>query len=439
MNLLPPHPQEPEPITIPTPPTLAPIPPLPAPAALRLHQFLGEVESISSSLVGYPVSQDYEYPELAPFLRFSLNNVGDPFADSFYRENTFAFEHEVIAFFQQHLRATAADTWGYMTAGGTEGNLYGLYLARELFPDGVVYFSEHTHYSVAKVVRVLGARSIMIRGRNDGEIDYDDLRESLKLHRDVPPIVLANIGTTMHGAVDNLDRIRAIFKDLAIARHYIHADAALSGMILPWVANPQPFGFDAGIDSIAVSGHKFIGSPMPCGVVLARRHHVDRVARSVEYVGCMDTTIAGSRNALTPLVLWTALQRRGVDGLRQRAQYCLDLADYAIARFQAHAIPAWRHPNSITVVFPRPADSVIAHWQMAPFQNIAHLITMPHLTPAVVDRVINEIVATTNPCNKSPSSPPPTAPVPSPISPNAWPPEASTSSTSTPPTTTSTA
>lgn len=382
---------------LPAPLAVDPIPPLPPQAAQRLERFLAEVEAMAGSLVGYPCSQDYEYPEIAPFLRFSLNNVGDPFADSFYRENTFAFEREVIAFFQQHLRAAPNDTWGYMTAGGTEGNLYGLYLARELFPDGVVYYSEHTHYSVAKVVRVLGARSIMIRGRDDGQIDYDDLHETLKLHRDVPPILLANIGTTMHGAVDDLDRIHAILKDLAITRRYIHADAALSGMILPWVPDPQPFGFDAGIDSIAVSGHKFIGAPMPCGVVLARRHHVDRVARSVEYVGCMDTTIAGSRNALAPLILWTALQRRGAAGLRQRARFCLELADYAIAQFQAAGIAAWRHQNSITVVFPRPDDSVIAHWQMAPSRNIAHLITMPHLTSAVVDRVVRDIAATLRP------------------------------------------
>jgi len=91
-----------------------------------------------------------------------------------------------------------------LTAGGTEGNLYGLYLGRETYPDGVVYYSEHTHYSAAKIVRVLGARSIMLRGLDNGEIDYDDLRESLKIHRDVPPIILANIGSTMHGAVDDL-------------------------------------------------------------------------------------------------------------------------------------------------------------------------------------------------------------------------------------------
>jgi len=368
------------------------MPPLPAEAARRLAHLLAEVERLSGTFVGYPCSQDFECPEIMPFLRFALNNVGDPFSESLYRENTFAFEREVVAFFQRHLRAPDGETWGYVTAGGTEGNLYGLYLARELYPDGVVYFSEHTHYSAAKIVRVLGARSIMIRGREDGEIDYDDLRETIRLHRDVPPIILANIGSTMHGAVDDLAKIRALLKELAIARHYIHADAALSGMILPWVPEPQPFGFDAGVDSVAVSGHKFIGSPMPCGVVLARRSHVDRVARSVEYVGCMDTTIAGSRNALTPLILWSALQRRGETGLRQRALACIAMADYAISRFKAAGVPAWRHKNSVTVVFPRPGADVIAHWQIAPRNDIAHIITMPQVAREVVNAVVADVV-----------------------------------------------
>jgi histidine decarboxylase len=377
------------------------MPPLPPEAAARLKRFLAGINRFAPTLVGYPCSQDFDYQEIAPFLSFALNNVGDPFSESLYRENTFAFEREVVGFFQKHLRAAAGETWGYVTTGGTEGNLYGLYLARELYPEGVVYYSEHTHYSAAKIVRVLGARSIMVRGRDDGEMDYEDLRETLRLHRDVPPIILANIGTTMHGAVDDLAGIRAIIKDLAIARYYVHADAALSGMILPWVQDPQPFGFDAGVDSVAVSGHKFIGSPMPCGVVLARRSHVDRVARSVEYVGCMDTTIAGSRNALTPLILWSALQRRGEEGLRQRATRCLAMADYAIAQFKAAGIAAWRHKNSVTVVFPRPGDDVIAHWQIAPRQNIAHIITMPHLSHAVIDAIVADVARSLRKISKS--------------------------------------
>ena len=372
------------------------MPPLPPEAAQRLAEFTAEMERISPQFVGYPCSQDYDHPEIVPLLRYALNNVGDPFSESLYQENTFAFEREVIAFFQRCLRTTANETWGYVTSGGTEGNLYGLYLGRELYPDGMVYYSEHTHYSAAKIVRVLGARSIMIRGRDDGEMDYDDLRETLKIHRDVPPIILANIGTTMHGAVDDLNHIRAMLKELAITRYYLHADAALSGMILPWVPEPQPFGFDAGVDSVSVSGHKFIGCPMPCGVVLARRRHVDRVARSVEYVGCMDTTIAGSRNAFSPLILWCAIQRRGEAGLRQRAADCIARADYAIERFKAAGVPAWRHRNSVTVVIPRPSPEVITRWQIAPSREMAHIITMPHVTQPIIDAVVADVAASLN-------------------------------------------
>ncbi len=369
------------------------MPQLPPEAATRLQDLASRIEGYAPNFVGYPCSQDFDYPELRPFLKYALNNVGDPFGESIYRENTFDFEREVIAFFQKHLRASADQTWGYMTAGGTEGNLYGLYLARELYPDGVVYYSEHTHYSAAKIVRVLGARSIMIRGTENGEIDYEDLRETIKLHRDVPPIIMANIGTTMHGAIDDLKHIHAILKDLAITRFYIHADAALSGMILPWVSDPQPFGFDAGIDSVAVSGHKFIGSPMPCGVALALRRHVDRVARSVEYVGCMDTTIAGSRNAITPLVLWSAIQRWGEEGLRKRALECLAVAQYAVDRFQSAGLSAWRHKNSITIVLPRPSSEVVKRWQIAPKGDIAHVITMPHVTRETIDCLVAEVTA----------------------------------------------
>ena len=73
-----------------------------------------------------------------------------------------------------------------------------------MFPEGVVYFSQDTHYSVVKILCVLKARNIMIKSRDNGEIDYDDLRETIRINRDVPVIFLANIGTTMKGAVDDV-------------------------------------------------------------------------------------------------------------------------------------------------------------------------------------------------------------------------------------------
>ncbi len=360
----------------------------------RLDDFYRAMEKESSRFVGYPSNGVFDYSDLYRFLRFPLNNVGDPYVEGTYRVNSRSFEQDVLRFFAKMYRAPEDNYWGYVTSGGTEGNMYGLYLARELLPEGIVYFSEETHYSVSKVLRVLAQRNIMIKTLANGEIDYEDLRETLRIHRDVPPIILANIGTTMKGAVDNVNTIHEILRDFALPNFYIHCDAALSGMILPFVKDPEPYDFAAGIDSISVSGHKMIGSPMPCGIVLAKKTNVDRIARSVEYVGTLDTTISGSRNGLSPLFLWSAIRTLGEAGFREMVVRCLMMADYAIERFREEGLEAWRNNNSVTVVFPRPAPPVPEKWQIAVSHDIAHMITMPHVTRELVDELVGDIAGT---------------------------------------------
>ena len=357
----------------------------------RLDDFYRAMERESSSYVGYPSNGLFDYSDLYRFLRFPLNNVGDPFVESTYRVHSRSFEQDVLRFFAKMYHAPKDNYWGYVTSGGTEGNMYGLYLARELLPAGIVYYSEETHYSVSKVLHVLALRNIMIKAGANGEIDYEDLRETLKIHRDVSPIILANIGTTMKGAVDNVATIHEILDDLALPNFYIHCDAALSGMILPFVKDPEPYDFSAGIDSISVSGHKMVGSPMPCGVVLAKKKNVDRIARSVEYVGTLDTTISGSRNGLSPLFLWSAIRKLGRSGFREMVVGCLKTADYAIERFRAEGVDAWRNNNSVTVVFPRPAPAVLKKWQIAVSEDVGHMITMPHVTRELVDELVVDI------------------------------------------------
>ena len=356
----------------------------------RLNGLLRDFESLKLQQVGYPCNQNFDYSALLPFLNYCPNNVGDPFHDSNFRSNTHEMEREVIGLFADMMHLSRDDAWGYVTSGGTEGNMYGLYIGREMFPDGVVYFSQDTHYSVVKILRVLKSRNIMIKSQDNGEIDYEDLYETIRINRDSPVIFIANIGTTMKGAVDDVGRVREILDDLAITNFYIHADAALSGMVLPFVDEPQPYGFDAGFDSVAVSGHKMIGSPMPCGVALTKREYVGRIARSIEYVGVLDTTLTGSRNAITPLMLWYAFEQHGLDGFREIVGECISVAEYAVSRFNDSGIPAWRNRNSVTVVFPRPSEEVIRRWQLAPYEDIAHLIAMPHVTREIIDSVVDD-------------------------------------------------
>lgn len=371
----------------------------------RLDNFYQEIQQESQLILGYPCNAIFDYSPLYRFLQYTLNNVGDPYLPGNFHLNTHDFEREVIGIFQQLTQAPEGTTWGYVTNGGTEGNHYGLFLARELFPDGIVYYSQDAHYSIDKILRCLNLHSIMIRSQPDGAMDLDDLHETLRIHRDVPPIVCVTVGTTLKGAVDDIVGIREIFQDLALSRHYLHVDAALGGMILPFLDHSPPWNFAAGIDSIAISGHKMIGSPLPCGVVLAKKHNVDRIAQSVEYIGTLDTTLSGSRSGITPLFLWYAFHTIGIDGFKKIVPACLAMADYAIEQLNQLDCQAWRHAYANTVVFDRPPASVTQHWQLACQGKLSHLITMPHVTTAQIDRLVAEIRATQSTQVESPKSP----------------------------------
>ena len=356
----------------------------------RLAELLEIIQDADQRQVGYPTNQNFDYSPLIPFLSHCLNNLGDPFHQTNYRANTHEFEREVILHFAKLTNLDPDDAWGYVTSGGTEGNMYGLYLARELHPEGMLYFSEEAHYSILKSARVLNMPHTTVKRQHDGEIDYDDLRDMLTVHRDRPAIILATIGTTMRGAVDNIPKIRNIIDELGIREHYIHADAALSGMILPYVDDPQPFGFDAGIDSISISGHKMIGAPLPCGVVITRKHLVETLGRAIEYTGIHDTTLSGSRNGITPLMIWYAINRHGTDVWRETIRNMMDTAEYAVQQFNEHGINAWRHRNSPTVVFNRPSQEVFNKWQIAPEVEVAHIITMPHVDRETIDQLVRD-------------------------------------------------
>lgn len=357
----------------------------------RLQKFLQNLEQEKSLFIGYPCSELYDYSELNSLFRYSLNNIGDPYKPSNYHLNSHTFEQQVLDYFTELMHADKKSVWGYVTNGGTEGNLYGLYLARESHPDGIVYYSQDSHYSVDKTLRLLNMKSVLVKSLNNGEIDYQDLTQQISKRLQYSVIIFANIGTTIKGAIDNLDTIHSLLNKLQIKRYYIHADEAFFGMILPFLKNPPAFGFDAGVDSLSISGHKMIGSPMPCGVVLSKKTYIDAVAKSVEYIGTVDDTISGSRNGITPMLLWYAISTHSQADFSQLVAYCFDLADYAIDALNKLNLGAWRNPDSFIVVFDYCAPAVLSKWQIATYNNLAHIIPMPHVKKSQIEQFIAEL------------------------------------------------
>lgn len=349
--------------------------------------------------IGYPESADFDYTIIERFMRFSINNCGDWGEYCNYLLNSFDFEKEVMEYFSNLFKIPFEESWGYVTNGGTESNMFGCYLGRELFPNGTLYYSKDTHYSVAKIVKLLRIKSQLVESQPNGEMDYDDLIKKITISGEKHPIIFANIGTTVRGAIDDISEIQNRIAAIGIPRdqYYLHADAALSGMILPFVDNPQPFTFADGIDSIGVSGHKMIGSPIPCGIVVAKKNNVDRISVEIDYIAAHDKTISGSRNGHTPLMMWAAVRSHSDAEWRRRIGHSLTMAKYAVDRFNAAGIDALCHKNSITVVFPKPSEWVWKKHCLAISGDVAHLITTAHhLDSSQIDELIDDVIADKN-------------------------------------------
>merc|ERR1712232_1218526 len=180
--------------------------------------------------------------------------------------------------------------WGYVTTSGTEGNLHGILLARECHPDGILYTSQETHYSVFKAARYYRMQCEAIPTLPMGEIDYEQLARRLEQNRDKPAIINVNIGTTVKGAVDNLDRILDILQTLNFPedQYHIHCDGALFALMMPFVEGGSELSFEKPIIPL-------LSADTRCLVAQCL----------VELLSAARNTSKRSNNILTTSTVWT--------------------------------------------------------------------------------------------------------------------------------------
>ncbi|PNX86570.1 histidine decarboxylase-like protein, partial [Trifolium pratense] len=165
-------------------------------------------------------------------------------------------------------------------------------------------------------------------------------------------------GTTMKGAVDNIDMVIQTLEESGFTRDrfYIHCDGALLGIMLPLIKQAPVITFEKPIGSITISGHKFLGCPTPCGVLLTRLEHTNTFSKDIEVIGSRDATISGSRSGHAPIFICTMLNE-----------------------------------FSNTVVFEKPLDcEFIRKWNLAYQGNIAHVVVMQHVTIEMLDSFVDE-------------------------------------------------
>ncbi len=282
-------------------------------------------------------------------------------------------------------------------------------LVQQLLIPTVFYTKDHTHYSIPKIAEILRLNIRPISPNSDGSMNLANFKKELILHRGAHPfssvIVIANIGTTITGAIDDVPGIKKILDESKPKPTYtIHLDGALTGFVMPII---KPFGdidnyFDAlGVNTLAFSAHKYPGLSQPCGVILARQSFFEKAfektERSVEYVGnILDVTITGSRSGLNVLMFYNALHALGLHKNNNKlAQMVND--NLKSARYLYDELVKLYGPDKVSylyhfnVIFPKPSMDLAKKYQLMITGDRATICVLTNVTKELIDLFIHEL------------------------------------------------
>jgi histidine decarboxylase len=369
------------------------------------HQQL-QLEVDTNNFLWYPrnISQYEHTAELMyNFWATYINQAWNPYNPWNITINSHLQEQWVVEYYGELFGLDKEEIRWYVWSSGTEWNMQGIYMAINKYPEGEIFFSQDTHYSIPKTSKFTRTPSHIISSQSHGEINYDALKISLQKYKaqcelsskPCQPIIILTLGTTVTWAVDQPAIILNILKELEINEHYIHIDGALAWWFWPFIqdSNKPHIWFDLNIDSISISWHKFIGCPIPAGIFITRKTAVLEPFSDSEYIGSEDLTVWWSRSGMAPLILGQHIEQRSA-WFACELQHCLDLSTYLIEEIKKH-IPhynPWKNPYSTTVIFRKPTDRIIKKYSLACQWDTAHVVVMQHVTKWLIDQFIQDLI-----------------------------------------------
>jgi aromatic-L-amino-acid/L-tryptophan decarboxylase len=272
-------------------------------------------------------------------------------------------ERQVIAWLRRML-GFPDDAMGLLVSGGSMATLTALAVARhvgsgvDVRADGLLaakqpfafYMTEHGHSCARKAIELLGFGSRAIRTIPVESGFRMDVRELTRtIDRDIahgvrPVAVVATLGTTNTGAIDDLDAIADVCASRGV---WFHVDAAYGGPVVLLDEYADARCGLARADSAALDPHKWMFVPVEAGFVAVRDAEAMRSAFSLvpPYIRTSGSA-AGvyglpwfseygfqQTRGFRALKVWMTLKHAGFNGIRDAVA-----GNIALARYLADAV-----------------------------------------------------------------------------------------------------
>jgi aromatic-L-amino-acid decarboxylase len=238
---------------------------------------------------------------------------------------------------------------GLFVSGGSMANLTALAAARRArldnrSDDAIIYFSDQTHNSVEKALRVLGFAREQIRAMpsdEDFRLPVESLRRAVAEDRadgKRPFLVIANAGTTNTGAVDPIDQLADLCERENL---WLHVDGAYgAAACLSERGRKLLVGIERA-DSLSLDPHKWLFQPFEIGCVLARDARLlkktfhtmagyleDTKRAEEEEINYYDYGVQLTRG-FRALKLWLSIKTFGAAAIREAINHGFEMAEFA--------------------------------------------------------------------------------------------------------------
>jgi len=349
-------------------------------------------------------SDDAPYLNDSPLLRAFVNNpnhIGCHTTGS--SEDSFAgthqLEREVLEVLAVDIFKCTSEFDGYMATGGTEANIQAMWVYRNLFineydakqEEIVLICSEDSHYSMPKGANLLHLDIAHIPvDFYTREIKTDILDKKIKqLKKEGKKyfIVVANMGTTMFGSVDDPDTYGDALMENGV-EFRMHIDGAFGGFVYPINTETTSVNFsNKYISSITIDAHKMLQAPYGTGVFLCRKGLIGNVlTKEAQYVSGMDLTLSGSRGGVSAIAVWMILFSYGPYGWFEKISVLLMRTQWLCDELDKLGVKYYRHPrmNIVTMHSDKIPNALMHKYHLVPeTHNGSHkwlkIVVMDHV------------------------------------------------------------